>query len=845
MLGRYFVASCSAIGLIGVVQAQQPSLWRQLQIEYRKGFMPIVCPATTNHIRKNIPPPEAYLKWAEARRKGRTEETETARFIVQYEGFTPEAQAAFQKAIDIWSSLLTSPIPIRIRAVWAPNSRPNVLGSATSNGFFRSPLLPRFPVWYPVALAEKLLGVDLNGQEPDIVANFNSNNNNWYFGTDANPPRDKWDLTSVVLHEIAHGLGFVSSFQFESGRNLGRWGDSGFPFIYDTFVENSRGESLIDTTIFRNNSTALGRELTSGDVVFQGPQVRRANLGVPAPLYAPSPWQPGSSISHLDDRTYDGTSNQLMISAIGNGEAIHNPGPVALAIFDQLGWRNTRLLHTPHPNTDVTDRPYTLRANLVSDTTIDYNDYRLYIIYSLDRFATQQSVEMRRLSGNLYEGQIPPPNREATINYYLVAEHIRQNVRILWPAGVAPRITYSFIVAADNEPPVITHTPPAFLQVNTTELIIAANITDRLGIDTAYLEYRLNNEPLASAGMIQVQPNNFAALLRFSPGRITEGTVLSYRIIARDVSSRRNQSQSPANGFYQVRAEGLQPVRDSYANNFNTGGGEDFIGTDFRIETPSGFENGAIHSDHPYKDGTGINNESDYIYQMRFPIRIRQQNATMRFDEIVLVEPGEPGSVFGQITFWDYVIVEGSKDGGKTWQRLLDGYDSREHPAWLNAFNRGISANNPNSTTVGTPSLFRPRTINLLNTFQPGDEVVFRFRLFADESVHGWGWAIDNLQIQSDALGIEGYLASREDVRLYPNPAVDGKIMIRGKLLKRADKVRIIITDLLGREITTETLSMNALQLLHEVDIKHLSAGIYLVTLEIEGHCLTKPIVVP
>ncbi|MCS7018385.1 MAG: T9SS type A sorting domain-containing protein [Cytophagales bacterium] len=822
----------------------QSSVHQRLQIEYRKEGMPVVCPPTTNHIRKNIPPPEAYLKWVEARQSGRVEETENARFIVQYQGFSPEAQAAFQRAVDIWSRLISSPVPIRIRAIWEPNNRANVLGSATSNGFYRSPFLPRFPVWYPVALAEKLLGQELNGEDADIIANFNSNNNNWYFGTDANPPRDKWDLTSVVLHEIGHGLGFVSSFQFESGRNFGRWGESGFPFVYDLFVENARGESLLDSTLFRNNSAALGRELTSGQVVFQGAPVRRANLGVPAPLFAPTPWQQGSSISHLDDRTYDGTSNQLMISSIGNGEAIHDPGPVTLAIFDQIGWRNTRLQHTPLRNTDVADRPFTLQATLLSDTTLNFADYEVRIIYSLDRFATQQTAIMRRVSGNVYEGQIPAPNREVTINYYLMAENTRQNVQILWPAGVAPRITYAFTIATDNDPPVINHTPLSILQPNTTELIISANITDRLGVDTAYVEYRLNNESVTTAGMVEVQPNNFATLLRFPQGRIAEGTTLSYRIVARDVSSRRNQASNPASGFHQVRAEGLLPARDSYTNDFNQGGSEDFIGTDFRIATPAGFENGAIHSDHPYKDGSGINNESDYIYQMRFPITIRQQNSTMRFDEIVLVEPGEPGSVFGQITFWDYVIVEGSKDGGKTWTRLLNGYDSSDKNEWLNAFNRGISPNNPNSTTVGTPALFRPRSIDILRTFQPGDQVVFRFRLFADESVHGWGWAIDNLQIQADAVGIEDYLASREDIRIAPNPAANGKLAIFGSLLKRVDRLQINVTDLLGREIFSESVQTNSLRFFHELDLGKCAAGIYLVVFNIDGNILTKRVIV-
>ena len=39
-------------------------------------------------------------------------------FIVTYNGFTPEAQAAFQAAVDVWVSQVQSPVPIRVTANW-------------------------------------------------------------------------------------------------------------------------------------------------------------------------------------------------------------------------------------------------------------------------------------------------------------------------------------------------------------------------------------------------------------------------------------------------------------------------------------------------------------------------------------------------------------------------------------------------------------------------------------------------------------------------------------------------------------------------------------------------------
>jgi hypothetical protein len=43
--------------------------------------------------------------------------------------------------------------------------------------------------------------------------------------------------------------------------------------------------------------------------------------------------------------------------------------------------------------------------------------------------------------------------------------------------------------------------------------------------------------------------------------------------------------------------------------------------------------------------------------------------------------------------------------------------------------------------------MYRNRQILLNDTFNLRDEVLLRFRLFADGSVTGWGWVIDNINV--------------------------------------------------------------------------------------------------
>ena len=286
-----------------------------------------------------VPPPAAFARAASA---------PTANISVNYIGpWTASAQTAFQYAVGIWETLISSPVTIVIDAEWG-SLPPGVLGGAGPEDFYRDfPNAPAAGTWYPIALANSLAGSDLEPGAADIGATFSSVYSNWYFGIDGSPGGNI-DFVSVVLHEIGHGLGFSGSMLVDNGvtqaecRGIsgeGCWGwGTGFPFTYDRFTENGSNQGLINTGFFANPSAALGGQLAGNNIFFDGPNTTAANGGVPARLYAPAGWEQGSSYSHLNDATYDGTANALMTHAIAAGEANHDPGPVAMALFKDIGW---------------------------------------------------------------------------------------------------------------------------------------------------------------------------------------------------------------------------------------------------------------------------------------------------------------------------------------------------------------------------------------------------------------------------------------------------------------------------------------------------------------------------
>jgi hypothetical protein len=192
--------------------------------------------------------------------------------------------------------------------------------------------------FYASALADKISGIDQDPGEADINANFNSDFD-WYLGTDGNTPNNQYDLTSVVLHELGHGLGFVSSKDYDEGNGEGSFG-LGFqqiPLNYDEFLTSGpNGTPLLDLP---NNSVSLGDAFTSNNVYNDSPEAIAALGGTAPRIYAPAEYAGGSSISHWNESTFTaGDPNSLMTPQIGSGEAIHNPGAITLGLFEDMGW---------------------------------------------------------------------------------------------------------------------------------------------------------------------------------------------------------------------------------------------------------------------------------------------------------------------------------------------------------------------------------------------------------------------------------------------------------------------------------------------------------------------------
>ncbi len=198
-------------------------------------------------------------------------------------------------------------------------------------------------------------------------------------------------------------------------------------------------------------------------------------------------------------------------------------------------------------------------------------------------------------------------------------------------------------------------------------------------------------------------------------------------------------------------------ARSFYSSDLNSAtAANDFSGNGFSVQTAAGFSNPAIHSAHPYTTA------ASFIYMLNVPIKVAASEATLEYDDVAIVEEGTD-PYYTDPNFWDYVIVEGTKDG-LNWLPLIDGYDARANPQWSAAYN---------AVQSGNQSMFVHHSINLRDRFQTGEVIFVRFRLYSDPAVVAWGWAIDNLEIQTSTTVVENEEDSPRVFNLaqnYPNP---------------------------------------------------------------------------
>ena len=253
-----------------------------------------------------------------------------SKFSVKYNNFPEWAKKEVQASIDVWSANFKSPVVVSVDASWGRSSSWGVLGSARPGSFFSAfSGAPDPSLWYASALANALAGKDLDKANPEIVIQVNSAAS-WNTRGDGLPAGNEYDLQSVFLHEIGHGLGFLSNDAYDPFFGLGSLDQ---PTPFDAYLQTSDGRRLADLP---TPSKELGVALTSS-LVWSGVNAVKANGGVKPKMYTPARYESGSSTSHLDEATFASSGvDSVMTPSLDPGEIFKEPGPLLLAMMEDL-----------------------------------------------------------------------------------------------------------------------------------------------------------------------------------------------------------------------------------------------------------------------------------------------------------------------------------------------------------------------------------------------------------------------------------------------------------------------------------------------------------------------------
>ena len=201
----------------------------------------------------------------------------------------------------------------------------DALASAGSNV-----ILDRSGFWRTVVQNKLLTGYDSNGSEADGQIDWNFRDYEWALGDSVES--SEYDFVSTAIHELMHSFGFLS-YVDEAGKN-----DERIWTTFDSFVVTSAGARPISPFYrWRNRFDPLLTDEEDG-LYFGGAHAIAAFGGL-VPLYTPNPWEPGSSMSHLDDLTFTGLDQKIMNAATDTGLGVRVFSAVELAILTDLGYQ--------------------------------------------------------------------------------------------------------------------------------------------------------------------------------------------------------------------------------------------------------------------------------------------------------------------------------------------------------------------------------------------------------------------------------------------------------------------------------------------------------------------------
>lgn len=235
--------------------------------------------------------------------------------------FGQQARDALATAGQIWGRRLASSYPGETISVTAGFSNGCVAFGCTPGAPGGFTTVPGFIFGagsaasdVPAALANHVLLTDLTPRTAssagaELNLSFNEAQE-YFFGTELPPSTEPFDFIRIALHEIGHGLGFVSSVRAD-GSFAFVAGFGNVPHVYDRFVVDEFGTPITAMT----DAERLAAVTDPGNILWAGANGVEGNGGRMPVLVAAPTFAPAVSIGHVD--SFRTNRTDLIVSARG------------------------------------------------------------------------------------------------------------------------------------------------------------------------------------------------------------------------------------------------------------------------------------------------------------------------------------------------------------------------------------------------------------------------------------------------------------------------------------------------------------------------------------------------
>ncbi len=375
-------------------------------------------------------------------------------------------QDLIKDTLEELSTQIHSPVPVHVQACWKEFDDGTYLFRGDAG-------MPLEDVWYAMAPAERLAGrrgcklySDVDCAIPEIVVWFNSADaaKGSYDG-----PEDEALIRSVMMHEVAHGLGFLSQIGVSKEKDDGSDNPNYLKFYkgyIDAYSANLGYVSAPEKhpsdyrVVQFANLAATEREnaLTSGQfLVWTDPalgssvdNILRNNTSPRnlVELYAPSKIQPGSTLSHLSSVHRD----QLMTAVIQRS----HPQTLGLAgpMLARVGWNTAPIAvanpsNTPTPGNwyDPAHSGHGIDLELIARDPA--GDQYAVIFYTYD---ANGKSEYYYVGGRLKDGHLVSLDNPAQPAQIGRPIYDKTTHKATYPAGAVGTMAIDFTAAAASEP---------------------------------------------------------------------------------------------------------------------------------------------------------------------------------------------------------------------------------------------------------------------------------------------------------------------------------------------------------------------------------------------------------